>query len=179
MKEYRHITIAPGTQIGEAFSILQNYKNHNVDACTEFNGTTITTDMSLDELYKSITGKTIDEWEKYKKERREKEEAEREERKKHNSEIISYWVNEGKNFVTKNIDEWEECVKARVDDLYNGAELRCLSEVAHNIDSKNFEEAKNTIEEQNHSGWSYNLMMSLIYTFLAQGEAYLKYIGII
>lgn len=52
VKNYRKITMDVGCTLSEAHHILQSYKNNGVDACTEFNGKVMTSDMTFSDMVK-------------------------------------------------------------------------------------------------------------------------------
>ena len=51
MKQYKELTMEAGSRLFEAYDILQYYKSRGVDACTNFNGYLLNSDMSLDDIY--------------------------------------------------------------------------------------------------------------------------------
>lgn len=174
MEKYKKVNTDCGTTIDDVYKVFQFYKKEGKDVSTEFNGKELNSDMSLDEMYLLVTGRTREEFNAECERRRKKEKEEEAEYKAKIPELEKYWVEEGKNFVTKNIEKWNECVSIRLRDLYCGMELSCLQEVAEYINKKQYDIAKTKIEKQGHSGMSFYLIKSMIATFLENGQEFLK-----
>lgn len=90
-------------------------------------------------------------------------------------EATEKWIKWGEeNLKPEVLDMWKECVPIRLDDLYHGMELDCFQKVfAAYQEDKSIENIRKVLDDQNHSGMSYGLMCSLIYSFLDKelGEA--------
>lgn len=127
-------------------------------------------------MYKEVTGMTYAEYQTLLKERHDAYIKDAAEHEKKIPELKKFRENEGKKFVTKNIDQWTECVIIRLRDLYQGMELTCLQELAPFINDEQFEEAKKKLNAQGHSGMSYGLMKSLIVTFFENGERFIDFL---
>lgn len=65
---------------------------------------------------------------------------------------------------TKNQSEWEECVTAREEDLYNGSEVDDTLEIMEILDEY-YEKINNKLNEQGHSGGSTLMLQSMIQHF--------------
>ena len=174
MKQYKELTMEAGSRLFEAYDILQYYKSRGVDACTNFNGYLLTSDMSLDDIYKLMTGKTYEEYKAFQKAEHERHQREEEAFKLKLPELEKYWIEEGKKFITQEYDHYVTCVPSRLRDIYQGWELDCLKELADPINNKEYETAKEILNKQNHSGMSYSLIKDMIITFLQNGDAFFK-----
>lgn len=177
MKEYKEITMDIGSTLRDAYCTLQYYKKRGVDACTNFNDKMLNSDMTLDDIYELITGKTYAEFEYEQFESRKRTQEEKDEFQKNLPELEKYWIEEGKKFITKEYENYVKCVPIRLRDLYHGLELKYLKELAEPINNKEYKKAVELLGKQGHSGMSYGLIKSMIMAFLENGNEFIKYLG--
>ena len=177
MKEYKEITMDIGSTLRDAYCTLQYYKKRGVDACTNFDDKMLNSDMTLDDIYELITGKTYAEIEYEKFENQKRREQENEDFQKKLPELEKYWIKKKKKFITQEYASYVECVPVRLRDLYHGFELKCLKELADPINNKEYERAVEILDKQGHSGMSYCLIKGMIIAFLQNGNEFVKYLG--
>ena len=176
MMERSYITVDDGnfwgSTVDEAYHYLKSlHESSDKDYKISFNDKWLYSDMSIDDMYRIVTGMTKEEYDiEMDREIKEAEEQERQHKEKI-PELIVYWNEWGKqNLKSRCQKKWQECVPIRLDDLYQGWELDCFKEVVEIYKASKKEERllkiKEILENQGHSGMSYHLMCSLIYTFL-------------
>lgn len=157
-----------GNTIDQVYEQLQVERRIGNKYQITFNGQTINCDMTIDQCYQLIVGKTKAEYEDELKKRAEQYKKEKEEHKAKIPELTEKWLKWGSENLPQDKQElWEQCVPIRLDDLYQGFELTCFKEIFEsykNGDSK--EKIKKIMEDQGHSGMSWGLMCSIIHTFL-------------
>lgn len=86
-------------------------------------------------------------------------------------ENISSWLERGKKLVyPQRYKDWEKTVYKRAEGLYYGRDIEAALEVMEAID-KNvpFEQIKEIVDRQNHSGSSYGLLLNSIVRFSKNG----------
>lgn len=88
-----------------------------------------------------------------------------------------YFMKRGQEIIApERMGRWEECVDIRLGDLYEGWDLDAALDIIEKLNADcSFAEAKKMIEDQNHSGSSYAITLSIIDTFSERGEEFRKY----
>lgn len=107
-----------------------------------------------------------------------KEDVTQSEAKKETTEDkIPVWIQKGKKFIYQEREaEWEKCVNARAGDLYRGADLDYALQIIESLERESgFEEAKQMLEEQGHSGNSMRLVRNIIFAFSKKGPEFYEY----
>lgn len=107
----------------------------------------------------------------------EKEEAKLKEKAKARKKIPA-WIEKGKKYIYKaNIDRWIKCVNVRVDDMYNGMELDDALQIMKYLDKGvSFKKVERIFEEQNHSGFTYAIVKSIVLDFSKVGPAFIRFL---
>ena len=158
--------------LDEVVRELIQLRRHGFDAYCEFNGHTLySKTVTLDSAYLEVTGYTyreylkeqqriIDEWKK-------QEEQEKEESKNKTPE----WIARGRKLIPEELwQEWEECIKIRIRDLYNGKEVEhALVVMEAHQSGQSIAEISKLIDDQGHSGMSYSMLRSIIKHFYPAG----------
>ena len=176
MKEIKFIA---GQTIDEALSELKEQsKMHGTVCFGEFNGKTITSDHTVDSAYMKVLGCSKFEHDEYLRSEREKYERKEREFKEKIPELTRMWIDEGHSILDEKYWElWDKIVPVRLGDLYKGMELECTLDIvsilngSENIDDV-FEDAKEKIISQGHSGMSWGLMMSMLHAFHENGNEF-------
>lgn len=90
---------------------------------------------------------------------------------------IENWIKRGMAFVFPEMAQlWEECVKVRASDLYRGFEVDCALAIMEKLEKgATFEEAKQLLDSQKHSGTSWALTRHIIFTFYKTGPEFWEY----
>lgn len=177
---YKEIEFDCGINIEEAVNELLRYKNRNLKVYGSFNGHKLYSDtVTLDNAYKKITGYTKKDYDEKMKKEYEENKRYLEECKLNAAKNIPNWIECGHKILSKDKwDLWNKIVPIRAKDLYNGFELDCTLEIEKILNKRldtSFKEAKYVLENQGHSGMSYNLVLSMIKDFCTDGEDFVKY----
>lgn len=141
----------------------------------EFNGHKLTSDMTVDEAYIECLGRTSkefkDEQEKWRQDLIRKEE----EHKKKIPELIKCWIKEGHEVLSQDKwTEWDKCVPIRLGDLYEGMELGQCLDIIKAVNEDSIAAGIEVMKNQGHSGMSWGLMKSMIYTFCDCGTEFVE-----
>lgn len=168
MKYLENNEVYWGNNIDDVYQALQEYKKQGQKYQVQFNGKVLNCDMTLDECYILVTGMSYKAFHDKLQKMFEESQKELEEHKAKIPELIRKWKKWGKENLSffKRI-KWNKCVPIRLKDLYQGWELDCFKEVfeAYRV-GKSKEELKEILHNQGHSGMSYGLMCSMIYSFI-------------
>lgn len=124
--------------------------------------------MTLDECYILVTGMSYKAFHDKLQKMFEESQKELEEHKARIPELIKKWKKWGKENLSffKRI-KWNKCVPIRLNDLCQGWELDCFKEFFEAYKAgKSKKELKQILQDQGHSGISYGLMCSMIYSFI-------------
>lgn len=141
----------------------------------ELNGHVLnSTTITMKDAYQKVLGITSEEFDKIDQEWQERaleEEKELEEARKN----IPYWIQEGKKYIyEERYFEWENTVKARVEDLYHGLELDAfLDLVSMQAKGASQKEVVKRFLKQGHSDLSSGLMVGLMLKFSKQGPDFI------
>ena len=179
MEKYEKIEFNAGDSIKDAIASLSVFKKKGKLACGSFNGHMLYSDIDdLDSAYKKITGQTEKEFDaKMVADRIHREESVQ---KHKNSipELTKKWIAEGNAILDEKYHEsWAECVPIRLDDLYQGMELRCCLDIVLELNNNcTLEAAKSIIESQDHSGMSFGLVCSMVKSFCDRGKAFCLFV---
>ena len=177
--EYQEIKFYCGQELEECFYILKlEACKNNIQTCGEFNKKLLTSNMTIDEAFKLVTGLT-----KYKFDKKQDKEIKKynEQKVKHKKQIpklTKEYIEKGhKELAVKYWNKWDKCVPIRLSDLYQGMELNCTLEIIKLLNKNiNFNVIKTTLEKQGHSGMSYSLVCSMIESFHDKGKEFIEYI---
>ena len=157
-----------GFNIYDVYKELQKQKELGNKYQLEFNGELINCDMSLDECYQKVVGVSYGEYQEKIRAEHDRYEKELAEHIAKIPELTKKWIKWGKENLSEDVQElWEECVPVRLDDLYRGWELDCFKEIFDAYKAgKTKEEIKDIVYKQGHSGMSFGLECSIVYSFL-------------
>jgi len=88
------------------------------------------------------------------------------------------WMQKGREILTEDKWEyWDKIVPIRLDDLYHGMELGCCLDIIKILNNNGtFDEAKEMIESQDHSGMSFSLVCTMVKEFCDRGQEFLEYV---
>jgi hypothetical protein len=176
--EHRKIEFGAGYSIEKAMQDLARFKERGELVYGEFNGHNIYSDIDdLDTAYKKITGKIKSEFDA---ERKAEHDRYKEEERKHKEsipELTKEWIAKGNAILDKKYHElWAKCVPIRLDDLYQGMELKnCLEIVEQLNNGKALEDVKPLIQNQGHSGMSFGLVCSMVKSFCDRGAEFVEF----
>lgn len=178
-KNYEEIDFMCGNTIESCVLELLYYKEKGKLVYGVFNGHKLYSHtVTMDNAYKEITGNTKKEFDDYLKKQSEEYEKQKQEHLESIPFKTSLWVKKGREILEESKWElWEKIVPIRLNDLYQGMELeQCLDVVKLLKKDGKFNEAKELIYNQGHSGMSFGLICSMIKEFSPIGEEFVKFI---
>lgn len=177
-KNYKKIDFFPGISIKECVNELLEYKAKGELVFGNFNGHKLYSDtVTMDSAYREITGKTEKEYNDYLKKQHEEYEKQKQEHKDSIPYKSKIWMEKGREILDKSKWElWDKIVPIRLNDLYQGMELKCCLDIVEILKEGTLEEAKKEIENQNHSGMSFGLVCSMVKEFSPRGEEFVNYV---
>ena len=174
----KKIEFCCGWSIEDAVLELIKYAHKGEFVCGDFNGNTLYSDtVSMDSAYKTINGLTM--YESKEKQRKWKENYDKEEKEFEASipRLENEWIEKGHLVLTEDKWElWDKCVPIRLGDLYHGMELGNCLEIVEILKNGSFEEAKQSMDSQGHSGMSWGLVKSMVRSFSDKGEEFAEYL---
>ena len=174
-KNYKEIRFMAGSDVESAVNELLKYKEKGTLASGDFNGTTLYSDtVTMDDAYIKIVGKTKDELDKSQQVMRER--CDKQEEKI--PELSLIWMKKGRETLSSDKWElWDKIVPIRLHDLYHGMELGCCLDIIKILNNGGtLDEAKQELENQNHSGTSHSLVCNMVKEFCEKGESLIEYI---
>ena len=176
--KYTEIDFYPGRNIEECVNKLLRDKEKGKLVFGVFNGHKLYSDtVTMDSAYKEITGNTKKEFDDYIKKQNEEYQRQKQEHIKAIPEKAKLWMDKGREILDKSKWElWDKIVPIRLNDLYQGMELKCCLDIVEILNKGTLEEAKREIESQGHSGMSFGLVCSMVKEFSLKGEEFVNYV---
>lgn len=168
-----------GDDLEDAVNFLLSFKDKNVLAKGEFNGTILYSDtVNMNQAYRDIVGMTKEELIEWRRRDLEDYEQEKKEFAEKIPELSRIWKRKGREVLEEDRwDEWDEIVPIRLKDFYQGVELRKHLEIISILNEDgSLDEAKKAIERQGHSGTSFGLVCSMVESFCSRGKAFVDYV---
>ena len=91
-------------------------------------------------------------------------------------EKIPEWIERGKKFIYPQQEEmWKYCVDVRAHDLYHGNDLENALDIMECLDNGGtIEEANKILDDENHSGTSYGITLSIVLSFSKRGPEFYR-----
>jgi hypothetical protein len=176
---YKEIEFDFGS-IENAIKLLKTYKDKGEFVFGTFNGVKLYSDIdNLDSAYQKITGKNKAEFDLEQKRWHEEHLEKKRIHKERIPELTKEWIEKGNNILDAQYHElWAECVPIRLGDLYEGMELGASLDIISPLNKGcTFEEAKEIIDKQGHSGMSYGLVRSMVMSFCDRGKEFAEYLS--
>ena len=178
-KNYRKIEFGAGDSIETAVKDLQRFKDRGELVYGEFNGQKLYSDIDdIDTAYKKITGKSKLEFDAQMKAENDKYKEDQRKHKEAIPELTKEWIEKGNAILDKQYQEkWAKCVPIRLDDLYQGMELKATLDIVKELNAGcELDVAKGIIEGQGHSGMSFGLVCSMVKSFCNRGTEFAAYV---
>lgn len=184
-ENYKEVLFTEGTDIDGAIELLQKEKELGNNAYGMFRGVKISTDnLCVDDIYKEVTGKTKEEFDKnlevliknYAEEKRRNNEA----MERIAEERIPYWIETGHEIFPEELwEQWDEIVPIRAKDVLHGMELDLVIFIQLNIleDKEHFyEKIKNQPMLMEKDTLVFQLTCLLIRVFCENGDEIVEYL---
>lgn len=95
------------------------------------------------------------------------------------AESIPHWIKQGEKLIyPQRSQKWQDCVKIRANDLFNGTDLDCALEIMKLLEKGDtLEHARDLLKKQNHSSLRYARVVSLVTNFSKRGTEFYKFIN--
>ena len=176
--KYTEIYFYPGRNIEECVNELLRYKEKGKLVFGVFNGHKLYSDtVTMDSAYKEIAGNTKKEFDDYIKKQNEEYQRQKQEHIKAIPKKAKLLMDKGREILDKSKWKlWDKIVPIRLNDLYQGMELKCCLDIVEILNKGTLEEAKREIESQGHSGMSFGLVCSMVKEFSLKGEEFVNYV---
>ena len=156
---------------------LIKFRKAGFDVYCEFNGHTLySRNVTLDSAYLEVTGytyagfqemrrKQIEAWEEQERLEKEASKAKKQE-----------WISRGHKLIPEELwSEWERCIDIRIEDIYNGKEIEHALVIMEAYENgKSIDEIYEIVQNQNHSGTSHGMLMSIIKYFYTNSEQFIE-----
>lgn len=177
-KEYVEIELFCGDDVESAMERLASAAENGINAYGKFNEHILTSDMTIDEAYFLVVGKTKVEYDKDEQAWFERCKREEEEYKAKIPELIEKWKAEGRKVLSEDkITRWDEILLIRLNDLYREADLKsCLEIIALLNNGEPFDVVKCALDAQGHSGLSYMLVRAITRELANRGNDFYNYL---
>jgi len=177
------VDFAAGLSIGGAICTLMNKKHEamaeydlpadQVETYGSFNEQEITSEMTEDECYIKITGKTRFEQEEQLKKFREEYERKEREWKEQIPALYDVYKERLKNYIKPEKYDYfiNNVLMHRLNDIYHAYDVDCYIEIVKLLmESKKsmidtMSDARTLFEDQGHSGWTAGLVAHMVYDF--------------
>lgn len=177
-KQYKKIDFGFG-KIDSAVEELSRYKERGELVYGVFNGEKLYSDVDdLDSAYVKVTGKTKADYDDAVRKSDEEYRAQKAEHEAAIPELTKEWVEKGNLILDEEYREkWAKCVPIRLDDLYQGMELKCCLDIVLELNNGcSLDAAKAIIDNQGHSGMSYSLVCSMVMAFCDRGKEFVSHV---
>lgn len=170
-KKYKEIEFNGYTSIEEAVAILHEYNSRGELVCGTFNGHILYSDkVTIDSAYFEVFGMSKEDFEKAKQECMEGLKQGHAEYEHKLPELMNEWVAKGREMLAEeHWEDWDKCVLNQSNQLYENLPKQCLEVVEVLNSDCSLEEAKVILEQQEHSGASFVLVLEMIKQFSHRG----------
>lgn len=177
------VRLYPGESIDDAYREMKKYRKQTGETCfVHFNSAILYSYDSRNTCYIKVTGKSKKEFDKYRKE--ELRRIKRKERlfKDRIPKLIKEYRKKARGIIAQEyLDVWDNAVPIRLNDLYHGWDLKCMLELVQVLNREDPEEdrfkaCKELLENQEHSGCSYNLVSKSLASIHKDGEKFIEYL---
>jgi len=175
-KEATEIEII-GRDIDYVVNELLEYKENGISVYVNFNGHKLYSEnVTLENAYLEITGKTKEEFDSVLKYTVEKFRKESEEHESKIPELSKIWIDKGKKVLSEDKWEyWSKIVPVRLGDFYRGMELGNTLDIISSLNENDFNMAKEKFDKQGHSGMSASLVFAMVDEFCGKGKEFKKF----
>lgn len=177
MSTAREINYFWGVNLDEAIKTLETEKKSGNNVYIDFNGHRLYSLLDDENsCYMKVLKKSKVQWEKDRRESLKRLEQEIKERERQAEIKIPKWVERGEKLIyPQRRDSWKHCVDIRVHDLYHGMDLDNALDIMECLENGGtVEEANKILEDANHSGMSYGIVLSIIVSFSKRGPEFYR-----
>lgn len=169
----RKIKPTAGSTIDQAyFDMVREKENYNEECMCSFNGVIITSEMTLDECYVAVTGKTVNEIREWQRDADEVYRRRRAEELSKLPERIDANLERARELLSdEDFDEYKQVADVRFHDIYEGMEMDAVLDILeyYKDTEGNIDGCKRLFDSQGHSGMSARLTAALADRFVSLG----------
>lgn len=168
-----------GERLEEVVLKLENFRrNGQINYFANFNDYKLySIDVTMNKAYKEVIGCTKRTWDRRMKKMFERNRQAIEENKRIALEQLPIVIEKGKKYIhLEKINQWIELCKADAEGTYCGLLTKDALIVMQALEeSKPYEEIREIINLQNHSGYSYSFLMRILLLFANDGPNFYRY----
>ena len=157
--------------------LLKKYREQGENVYVEFNGHKLYALLDdEDSCYQKVVGMSKKDFKKEQARLHKEMEEKRIAEEKKAEEKIPEWIERGKKFIYPQQEEmWKYCVDVRAHDLYHGNDLENALDIMECLDNGGtIEEANKILDDENHSGTSYGITLSIVLSFSKRGPEFYR-----
>lgn len=157
--------------------LLKKYREQGENVYVEFNGHKLYALLDdEDSCYQKVVGMSKKDFKKEQARLHKEMEEKRIAEEKKAEEKIPEWIERGKKFIYPQQEEmWKYCVDVRAHDLYHGNDLENALDIMECLDNGGtIEEANKILDDENHSGTSYAMALSIVLSFSKRGPEFYR-----
>ena len=157
--------------------LLKKYREQGENVYVEFNGHKLYALLNdEDSCYRKVLGMSKKDFKKEQARLHKEMEEKRIAEEKKAEEKIPEWIERGKKFIYPQQEEmWKYCVDVRAHDLYHGNDLENALDIMECLDNGGtIEEANKILDDENHSGTSYGITLSIVLSFSKRGPEFYR-----
>ena len=154
---------------------MQAFEANGLHVEADFNGRIFYSDtITMDDAYLKVTGYTKDEFDRAVEAEHQRALEEERQYKARLPELKAHYIEAGQALIAEDKwSEWERCVDIRLGGLYKGADLEASLELMTQLSNgMDFADVRETLNDQDHSGASYGIVVSIVRSFSDQGEEF-------
>jgi hypothetical protein len=134
--------------------------------------------ITAEEGFYRMSGQTIEEYWRKQEEWKKRVRKEEEEFERNLPKMIQNYLIKGSEIIEEQyLKNWQKCVECRVRDMYKGKDLDLSLKIIDLLNKNTpLNEIKKEFDEQNHTGWSRAICLSIIKDFCNKGKIFYNYI---
>ena len=172
-----YLEIDCGYTLDTVIEHFQHMNRAGLKRKMQFNGKWLYSDMTTDEIYLEVTGKTKQDFEDDCREARLKYEREKEEFRANAPSIIEKYKRLGEGIIPfDKIESWNNIVEESIiNGIYEGADLDATLEILKHRDNVN--KARETFINQGHSNISSGIVCSEIRALMDNADEFIEVIN--
>ena len=169
---HKKIEFLAGRDITHAVNLLLEHKERGERVYGIFNGQPLYSDsVTEDVAYMLIIGQDRNSFEEEQKRRADEAERRHQEHIRTIPEQTKRWIVRGMDVLEfDKWDHWARIVPIRLEDLYQGMELGQALDLIELMQEEKYQEAKELLDTQGHSGMSYSLMKQMLIELDSRGK---------
>ncbi len=180
MEQARRIDAYGILNLDQAYQVLQKAKQNGENIYINFNGHKLYSLLDDEDMcYIKVTGLSKQEFDNRQKEYKKRLTEIIESETLQAKSKIPDWIKKGQALIYPQMfDRWETCVSVRAKDIYHGTELDNALEIMSILDrvegQEGLDQAKQALDNANHSGTSYQITTSIVLDFSKRGPEFYR-----